>query len=651
MALICLIVVLVGCSGGTTPPINEDTDPPWWNPTGIYQATSGNGQVTIQFGEAIDNQSPPVRYLLYMDTDDNPFDQTPVIVSTHDPYTFSGLTNGTEYWFGVRASDSAVPQNIEKNMVTMKQTPWDPGVDIFPPQWQTTIGVANLVPGSGYIDVSWSYAYESQNPPVSYLVYMDTDDNPFDQTPLTFDHTVLSHRFEGLVNGQEYWFGVRCSDSAIPPNIDTNTEVKSITPFEQSWLITFGGPRWDTMYDLAVDADNNIYLSGNFFGSVDFDPGPGSVVKTSTGTENPDAFIAKYDTDGNLIHVSAWGNEGYEVPIAFTLDEPRGRMIIAGYFSGDFGALDMDPSDAVDEKPSYGGADCFMSILDLDGNYLQSITWGGVSDDRCTCVTTDESGNIYVAGNFTGTVDFDPGSLVDSKTFASGSPEYYYDVFIVKYDPTGNYQWVKTFGNTGHDEAKGIVADDGIIFLFGSINVYGPDIAVDLDPGAGEDTFTSSGVGDAFLSLLNYDGEYQRASTFDMLAKDITGDKSGGCYVLSDASLREYNAAGDNTWLYDFTSYAYTLSVTTDLTGNPIISDNNLVKVQVGGDQLWERNYGEDISFAVVDNDNNIIVGGHYTYDFRWAGAVNNTREGSIIPDPNWTDVFIMKLDQDGLLK
>lgn len=98
----------------STPPVG-DTTPPVWSGDVLVAATTDPGMVYVEWGTAVDAQSPPVTYLVYLDTDNSPWDGTVVEKSAAEHWhTFNGLAAGY-YWVGVRARDSASPANIDQN--------------------------------------------------------------------------------------------------------------------------------------------------------------------------------------------------------------------------------------------------------------------------------------------------------------------------------------------------------------------------------------------------------------------------------------------------------------------------------------------------------------------------------------------------------
>ena len=126
--------ILIGLSSDTstailadrvTIKVAADTVPPQWVTTvGITNVAAGDGEATVYWNMAVDPPNPPpIYYLLFMDTDNNPWDKTPILRFWHNPYTFTGLTNGITYYFGIRSMDSAEVPNIDQNNIVMSAVP------------------------------------------------------------------------------------------------------------------------------------------------------------------------------------------------------------------------------------------------------------------------------------------------------------------------------------------------------------------------------------------------------------------------------------------------------------------------------------------------------------------------------------------------
>ena len=256
------------------------------------------------------------------------------------------------------------------------------------------------------------------------------------------------------------------------------------------WTKAFGGTGEDEVTSVAINSSGNVYLGGYFANTVDFDPGAGVDNRTSAGIY--DAFLSKYDASGNYQWTKAFGGTGVDLAWPLATDS-SGNVYLGARFEN---TVDFDPGAGVDNRTSAGSSDAFISKYDASGNYQWTKAFGGTGDDGATSVAIDSSGNVYLGGFFENTVDFDPGAGVDN--WASAGID---DVFISKYDGSGNYQWTKAFGGTGSDVAIPVATDS-------SGNVYiGGYFAntVDFDPGAGVDNRASAGSYDAFVSKYTYD--------------------------------------------------------------------------------------------------------------------------------------------------
>ncbi len=285
------------------------------------------------------------------------------------------------------------------------------------------------------------------------------------------------------------------------------------------WARTWGGTGGDDGYSVAADASGSAYVTGNFEGAVDFDPGPGLDSRTSNGYF--DAFLSKFDSSGNFLWAHTWGGSIEDSGHSVAADA-SGNVYVAGYAGS---TVDFDPGPGVDNHTSNGDHDASLSKFDSGGMFLWARTWGATGPDVGYSVTADASANVYVAGYFESTVDFDSGPGVDDHT-SNG----FNDASLSEFDSDGDFIWARTWGGTNDDRGVSVIADaSGNVCATG----YFQDTA-DLDPGLDVDNHTSNGDYDVFLSKFDSDGGLIWARTWGATGPDI------GYSIAADAWANEY---------------------------------------------------------------------------------------------------------------
>jgi hypothetical protein len=254
-----------------------------------------------------------------------------------------------------------------------------------------------------------------------------------------------------------------------------------------------------TGYSVAIDASNNVYSIGRFMGTVDFDPGSATTNLTSPGVGTGQIYISKLDASGNFVWAKQMGGDYDDYGLSIVLDA-QANVYTTGHFSD---VADFDPGVGVFNLTTLPGSnEIFISKLNSKGEFLLAKQMGGPNGDRGHSITLDASGNIITTGYFFGTADFDPGTGIANEV-AIGSKH----VFISKLDASGNYVWVKNIGTAaGYSDMVGnaVVTDAaGNIYVTGYFNAN-----TDFDPGAGTAFSNSNGNDDIFILKLNASGNY-----------------------------------------------------------------------------------------------------------------------------------------------
>ena len=242
---------------------------------------------------------------------------------------------------------------------------------------------------------------------------------------------------------------------------------------------------------IHIDASGNIYATGAFGGTGDFDPGPGTFNLTCTpGINNQNIFISKLDAFGNFVFAKQLGN-GSATALGYGIKtDQAGNVYSVGSF---YNTGDFDPGAGTFNLTSVGVTDIFISELDASGNFLWAKRIGASGRDAAYSLTVDQYKNVYTTGLFNGTVDFDPGA----ETFTVSSGGSSENAFVSKLDASGNFINTGTM-NGGSSGGLGIAADNlGNTYTTGSFGSV-----TDFDPGAGTYTLSGTANSSMFISKL-----------------------------------------------------------------------------------------------------------------------------------------------------
>lgn len=271
--------------------------------------------------------------------------------------------------------------------------------------------------------------------------------------------------------------------------------------------------------DLTLDEMGNVYTTGQFQGTADFDPGAGIFNLHSLG--NFDVYIRKSDTDGNLIWVRQIGGVAHIYSRSISVDA-LGNVYTTGRFQG---TVDFDPGPAEFNLTAIGNYDIFISKLDSSGNFVWAKQMGGAGADFGGSVV-DASGNVYTTGRFRETADFDP-----------GAGEYYFqssggfDAFISRLGPSGNLIWARQISGPADIYSNSISVDaTGSIYAVGRFGA-----TADFGPEPEEIHLTSSGNSDIFICKLDSSGNFLWVKQMDGTDRGspnhLTLDASGHIYT------------------------------------------------------------------------------------------------------------------------
>jgi hypothetical protein len=355
------------------------------------------------------------------------------------------------------------------------------------------------------------------------------------------------------------------------------------------WSKRFGDASSQRATTVAVDSLGAIYVGGSISGSVDFG---NAKIETSKGGD--DAFIAKFDPDGQLVWAKLFGDTASEQVKKMRMTK-FDQLIVAGSFSG---TINLGGSTFT----SAGAADIFVAKFSSDGFHGASRRYGGTGFDVVNGLALDSTDAVLVTGGFDTTIDFSVATPLTS----AGSR----DVFVAKLSSSLSTVWARRWGDTdfqeGHDVAVTLGDEVALSGSFKSSIDFGVNTLKTADAAAENlyvarltpagDVVGATSFGDAStnvdLSRLAYDavndhlviaGDFTGSMNFggDPLAGTLGDDPylvkltNAGVHVASKSFLSEKGPPFDNN------NTIFTLALLPS--GNLVVGGNLMSPVDLGG--------------------------------------------------------------------
>ncbi|MBD3342039.1 MAG: hypothetical protein GF353_23265, partial [Candidatus Lokiarchaeota archaeon] len=399
-------------------------------------------------------------------------------------------------------------------------------------------------------------------------------------------------------------------------------------PSEFNWVKWAGGINEDCCFSISLDKIGNTVITGYYKDITHFWP----YSFNSSGSK--DIFVAKYDKLGNVLWAKSAGGSGYDEGHSIVSDE-SGNSIITGIF---FGTAKFDEI----TLNSSGGNDIFVAKYSEVGNVLWAKGAGSPEADYGWSIETDTYENICVTGCFRKTARFDSISLSSAGD---------YDVFITKFDPSGDVLWAKKAGGPNSDIGHSIATDIlGNIYITGEFTeiatfenntIYGNGIFLAKYSSNGDLVWVKSANGTSTI--------VSNGVVVDRLENSfVTGNFSGivnfGNYNLhsegdNDIFISKYDKAGNVLWAKRAGGIANETShdISIDKFDNPVIvgsfvgnsnfdninlnsvselPDICVVKYNQNGDVVWTKHaggQGNDAGISIIsDNDGTNLITGFF---------------------------------------
>lgn len=347
-------------------------------------------------------------------------------------------------------------------------------------------------------------------------------------------------------------------------------------------------------YAMAQDANQDIYVVGRFRETADFDMGTGTTLLSSVG--NYDAFVAKYDVNGNFIYAFRLGStstsvtantQAYDIAV-----DAAGNIIVVGEFRGvgiNFAPLG-GTSTSFTSNVSGNNSDAFVVKYNSAGQCIWGMQYGiGNSNNELYGVATDKSNNIYITGRLD---DNDPSNATGINVNPLGTAHTMNtngaDIVLIKYNASGLHLWDANIGSSSNLEyGYGITISGANLYLTGEFQSL-----AEFNPLGTSMTRTSVGSYDGFLA------QYALANGICNWVNRL-GDSGS-----DEARKSSVDAAGD---VYVTGAFSGTVDFDPSLGGTNNVSSSGstdifVAKYDASGSHLWafpiggsSTDYGYDI--------------------------------------------------------
>ena len=335
---------------------------------------------------------------------------------------------------------------------------------------------------------------------------------------------------------------------------------------EHLWSLRIGGKNSDQAKRILYDSQDNLIIGGSFGGGeIDFDPRINEYILENDLTN--DQFILKLSSNGEFI----WINHIRDGEISDLVFDEKGNIYAIGQFQNE---ITFEINGELQTKSATNLRDSYIQKIDPQGKTLWVKTLSGNGNEMVKTIKVDSEGNIYCAGVFEETTDFDPSSedfLLQSK----GN----YDLFLLKMNSEGEFLWANSKGSPKNDLSPLIeIRSDNQIYFIGKLN---RDISMNLIDATGSEVWSKIIPRIANSDYVDIDHILVDENNYFFLAGDIIGnidfDPSDELTILStntsmdgesNCFVAQYNNDGALVWVNQIIGDQYEGCRSMDLDSN-----------------------------------------------------------------------------------
>lgn len=223
-----------------------------------------------------------------------------------------------------------------------------------------------------------------------------------------------------------------------------------------TWSHRYGGDGKTTAAAVRTDAAGNVVLVGDFAFTVDFTGAGVDAGAGLTSQGGSDVFVVKLDKDGKHVWSKAFGGAAKRQAGEGLAIDGAGNLLVASTFEGTISFNGPDAGLVDPGYPTFGASNVAIAKLTPSGEHVWSKAFGDAARQFVRGAVFDRDGNVVIAGQFTGAIDFGGGPL--------NSPAK--SLFIAKFDPNGGHVWSRKFGDTGEVSPDGLTTDSAKNVIF-----------------------------------------------------------------------------------------------------------------------------------------------------------------------------------------
>jgi 6-phosphogluconolactonase (cycloisomerase 2 family) len=416
------------------------------------------------------------------------------------------------------------------------------------------------------------------------------------------------------------------------------------------WARRMGATTSDIANSVITDSSGNVIVCGSYDSNpLNIFAANGSTVSfTLANSGFQEGFVVKYDSSGTPVWARRMGGDSSDYARSLTIDSSGNVIVCGSYDSSPLRIFAADGTTSAFTLTKIGFEDAFVVKYDSSGTPVWARKIAGTGTDYARSVSTDSSGNIIVAGQYSSSLNIyaaNGTTVVFTLTIITG-----YDAFVVKYDSSGTPVWARKIGGSASSDIILSVTTDssGNVIVCGlydsnPLNIYaanGSTVVFTLTMISAFDSFVvkydSSGT-PLWARKIGGSGNTDQANS-------VSTDSSGNVIVCG-----QYNSTSLIIYAADGTTSAFTLT-------NSGGYDAFVVKYDSSGTPLWARRLGgtpgvtgfEYANSVSTDSSGNVIVVGEYESDPLRIFAADGTTSAFTLARNSNIDAFVVKYNSSG---